>query len=226
MGRRSLTGYRSRIRALLADTAQAADAAAVESFLSASRAQAQARAELLESALERRLLEERQRRPRRVEGDAAPRFVCDASLGGLARWLRAAGYEAHWSATAPADDLIRDAVRGGALILTTDSALVERGVVRDGRVPALWLSSGISRLEQLRGVLVELGLRPLAPRCMSCGGALRAVAKADVRERIPPRTALWKDEYFVCAACDRLYWEGTHWEHIRARLAALAAASG
>lgn len=26
-----------------------------------------------------------------------PRFACDAMLGGLARWLRAAGYDATWT---------------------------------------------------------------------------------------------------------------------------------
>src|SRR5215212_1673966 len=28
---------------------------------------------------------------------AAVKFVCDAGLGGLARWLRASGYEARWT---------------------------------------------------------------------------------------------------------------------------------
>jgi uncharacterized protein with PIN domain len=53
---------------------------------------------------------------------------------------------------------------------------------------------------------------------MACGGALEAVAKDTVRERIPPRTAAWKDEYFLCAACGRLFWKGTHWERIERRL--------
>ena len=47
-------------------------------------------------------------------------------------------------------------------------------------------------------------------------------AKGAVAERIPPRTARWKDEYFVCAACQRLFWRGTHWERIAARLKAVA----
>jgi uncharacterized protein with PIN domain len=69
-------------------------------------------------------------------------------------------------------------------------------------------------------VLRDLVLAPRAPRCMACGGALEAVAKEDVAERIPPRTARWKDEYFVCARCGRLFWPGTHWERIAARIAA------
>src|SRR5437016_4867762 len=30
--------------------------------------------------------------------EKTPVFLCDAGLGGLARWLRAAGYEARWRA--------------------------------------------------------------------------------------------------------------------------------
>jgi uncharacterized protein with PIN domain len=59
---------------------------------------------------------------------------------------------------------------------------------------------------------------------MSCGGALRAVAKDEVIERIPPRTRRWKDDYFVCAGCGTLFWPGTHWEKIARRLADRAAA--
>jgi uncharacterized protein with PIN domain len=76
--------------------------------------------------------------------------------------------------------------------------------------------------EQLAMVLRDLGLRPREARCMACGGALHRARKEDVRPRIPPRTALWKDEYFLCAACDRLFWQGTHWERIAGAVAAAA----
>ena len=60
----------------------------------------------------------------------------------------------------------------------------------------------------------EFGLKRHEPRCMSCGGELRRVEKEALRERIPPRTYRWLDEYFVCARCDRLFWRGTHWMRI------------
>ena len=69
-------------------------------------------------------------------------------------------------------------------------------------------------------VLRDLNLLPRTPRCMACGGTLRAVSKESVADRIPPRTARWKDDYFVCERCDRLFWQGTHWERIAARIAA------
>jgi hypothetical protein len=48
------------------------------------------------------------------------------------------------------------------------------------------------------------------------------VAKADIAPRIPPRTALWRDDYWLCRDCGRLYWQGTHWERIRRTLLASA----
>jgi len=149
---------------------------------------------------------------------AAPRFVCDASLGGLARWLRAAGYEAEWAEKGGADELLRRARAGGGVLLTTDSRMMERTAIREGSVPAQWLPSDLPRIAQLKMLMRDLGLRPRAPRCMSCGGELRAVAKDEVADRIPPRTARWKDEYYLCAGCGKLFWEGTHWERITRQL--------
>jgi uncharacterized protein len=137
-----------------------------------------------------------------------PRFLCDASLGGLARWLRAAGYEA--SAAPPAG--------GGTVLITTDSRHAARMGTAEGPPELLWIPSNLSRVRQLGVVLRDLDLEPREPRCMSCGGELRAVAKRDVADRIPPRTARWKDEYFVCVGCGHLYWQGTHWERILERL--------
>lgn len=153
-----------------------------------------------------------------------PRFLCDASLGGLARWLRAAGYEASWRADASAEDLARRAQREGLTLLTTDTAVLRLKGVRDGAIDVRWVPPTGGRVEQLGLVLRDLELGRREPRCMSCGGALTSVAKDAVLERIPPRTRRWKDDYFVCAGCGTLFWPGTHWERIARRLAEGAAA--
>jgi uncharacterized protein with PIN domain len=161
-------------------------------------------------------------RPLGEDGEP-PRFVCDSSLGGLARWLRAAGYEAEWVETGGAEELLRRAQASGSTVLTTDSRLLERTVIRDGTAHAQWLPSDLSRTAQLRMLMRDLSLKARAPRCMTCGGELQAVAKDEIAARIPPKTAKWKDEYFVCAGCDRLFWQGTHWEKIARRLAEITA---
>ena len=146
------------------------------------------------------------------------RFVCDGSLGGLARWLRSAGYESEWRAGLSGEALLAEARRRGAVVLTSDHEVVLRREVKDGRLAALHVSSRGGVVEQLAHVVRTYGLEARAPRCMACGGALRPVAKQEVQVRIPPKTAAWKDEYFLCDGCGQLFWKGTHWDRIRQRL--------
>jgi uncharacterized protein with PIN domain len=148
----------------------------------------------------------------------APGFLCDPSLGGLARWLRAAGYEAELAPGVVPKRLPDEALGRGAILLTTDAEALDRRIVADGSLRVVWLPTSLRVEEKLVLLLRDLALPLREPRCMACGGPLVGRTKESVFERIPPRTARWKDEYFVCAACDRLYWQGTHWERIAAAL--------
>jgi uncharacterized protein with PIN domain len=124
-----------------------------------------------------------------------------------------------------AESLVGLAGRDGLTLLTTDTAVLRLRGVRDGAVDVHWVPPAGGPVEQLGIVLRDLELGRREPRCMGCGGALRRVPKEEVLARIPPRTRAWKDEYFVCAGCGALFWEGTHWERIRARLAGAAPGS-
>lgn len=148
-------------------------------------------------------------------------LYCDAGLGGLARWLWAAGQRAVWCRETDDTRLIQKALRAGAVLLTPDSLLLERRIIRTGRLPTLWVPPTLRVPDQLKLVFEQLALRVAQPRCMRCGGALVPVAKAAVADRIPPRTALWLDQYFLCEDCDGLFWRGTHWQRIRRQLQAL-----
>jgi hypothetical protein len=96
--------------------------------------------------------------------------------------------------------------------------LMERRVLRDGIIPALWLPPTLTIAEQLPLVFREFSLAVRDSRCMSCGGELRGVAKEALRERIPPRTYRWLDRFFLCNRCDKVFWHGTHWQRIRSEL--------
>jgi uncharacterized protein with PIN domain len=151
-----------------------------------------------------------------------PRFLCDPSLLGLGRWLRAAGYEAFEDASVPGHRLPDEALRRGLVLLTSEAEVLERRIVATGELVVAWVPSALTMREQLALVMGDFALELREPRCMACGGRLVPRDKEAVRPRIPPRTALWKDEYYECAGCDRLFWQGTHWERIAPTLAAAA----
>jgi hypothetical protein len=138
--------------------------------------------------------------------------------------LRAAGYEAFVDDAIPGHRLPDEALRRGHVLLTTEAEVLLRRIVVDGSLLVVWVPSALTRKEQLGMVLRDLDLDLREARCMACGGGLVATAKDAVFPRIPPRTAKWLDEYFICARCDRLFWRGTHWQRI-ARTLEQAAAS-
>jgi hypothetical protein len=236
--RRLELGFRRRFRDLLALVRPRRLEFGVELLLNRARRRAEREGIPLASALCALYLFTRRRVARRlaVTGacglvqapwdrfkEAIPVFLCDGSLGGLARWLRAAGYEARDAGGLAGDRLLHEAERQVLVLLTSVGDLLDRRLVLDGKVVALWVPTGLAPTDQLTLVLADLGLPLREPRCMACGGVLESAAKEAVFERIPPRTARWKDEYWVCRACARLFWQGSHWERIARALGSAAA---
>ena len=148
------------------------------------------------------------------------RFLCDAMLGGLAKWLRAAGYDAYYAreGTDTSDaHLVRVAMGEGRVLLTSDRGFLERKPVRDGEV-AILLVPHVPVEEQLRLVTETFGLERRPSRCMECNGELRDAQPEDVAEMVPPGAARARDAFFRCEGCDRIFWYGSHWARIGARL--------
>jgi len=218
-------GFRARFQALASTRGRPDPRAEAERLIAEARAAAphgMAHTRALVALWEKQASETGSAGVREVdtwEEAVVPRFLCDPSLGGLARWLWAAGFEAEVATGVPGHRLPDEALRHGQLLLTTEAETLDRRIVADGSLRVVWLPSALTMREQLRMLALDLGLRPREPRCMRCGGALVKTAKEAVRNRIPPRTALWKDDYFVCVACDGLFWQGTHWERIARTLA-------
>lgn len=142
------------------------------------------------------------------------RFACDAMLGGLARWLRAAGYDASWQMKIGDRDLIHQADREGRTLLTSDTDIFNFAVVRDGKISALFVPHGLDVPDQLAFVMRKLSLDIRTPRCMACGGALVEIPKKQARDRVPPRSFAWLDHFWECNGCRQVFWRGTHWQRI------------
>ncbi|MHC4294871.1 MAG: Mut7-C RNAse domain-containing protein [Planctomycetota bacterium] len=145
-------------------------------------------------------------------------FLCDAMLGGLARWLRAAGYDAQFIYGIEDPELIERAVNTGGMILSSDGPLFERNVIKSGEIRALYIPQQLSKLDQLQFVMHRLRLELRDPRCMACGGHLREVPKHKVIGEAPPLAYRNCERFWRCERCGKLLWGGTHWQKITRRL--------
>jgi uncharacterized protein with PIN domain len=98
-------------------------------------------------------------------------------------------------------------------VLTRDLELLKRNEVRWG----YWVRStdpARQFLEVLRRFDLAGRARPFS-RCLRCNDPLRPVEKAEVLDRLPPRTRAEFDAFHVCNSCGRVYWRGSHYQRLR-----------
>jgi uncharacterized protein with PIN domain len=136
--------------------------------------------------------------------------------GGLARWLRVLGVDTSYTPGIEDGELVRQADADGRVVVSSDGKLFERRGFTTRRVRGVRLPVGLKLLEQVRFVVRELGVQPAFPRCTLCNGELEEVSRADVADVVPARSLIWKRDFYRCIECRHVFWEGTHWQRIRA----------
>lgn len=146
-------------------------------------------------------------------------FVLDQMLGRLAKWLRLMGYDALYFKEISDRRLIQIAREENRILLTRDTRLMKRREINSKRIEALLIEAD-SLDQQLAQLGRELHLAPqgFAPFCSLCNVPLEAVEKDKVREQVPPYVFRTQTQFARCPSCGRLYWKGTHWQHIREEL--------
>ncbi|PYP76134.1 MAG: hypothetical protein DMD35_19590 [Gemmatimonadetes bacterium] len=144
------------------------------------------------------------------------RFLADAMLGRLARWLRAIGCDTAQLPVHARDVEVVDCARHEDRVLLTR----DRHLLRELRPPRAVEIIHDEPLEQLRAVVAAFAIaRPAAffTRCMIDNTVLHEVPLADVADRIPPLARETRGPITQCATCGRVYWRGSHarrMEHI------------
>lgn len=145
-------------------------------------------------------------------------FVLDVHLGKLARLLRMLGFDSLYRNDYTDAEIVRIGVDERRIILTRDRRLLFNKAVTHAYFPRSTQPEAQAR-EVLRRFDLFRQIRPFH-RCLSCNGHIEPVAKAEVLERLEPLTKLYYEEFFRCRECGRVYWKGSHFEHMQAKLGA------
>jgi uncharacterized protein with PIN domain len=137
------------------------------------------------------------------------RFIADAMLGKLARWLRVMGCDVEYFSMIDDGELVARADRSGRLILTRDTLLVRRRRARENH----FFVRGDDYRDQVRQVVQAFAIDPFAhflSRCLECNALLDDFARELAVERVPPYVFATQETFLACPVCGRLYWRGTH----------------
>lgn len=151
----------------------------------------------------------------------APRFLCDEMLGRLGRYLRAAGYDTLVaSGGRPDADLLRQAREEGRYFLTLDRLIIEHKAAEG--VAFLLPRGDLDRLSLT--VANRFGIDWLGRSFTRCLVDNTPLESADTEQRRTLPSDLAGREVRHCPTCGRVYWAGSHYHRMRARLAAWQAA--
>ena len=141
--------------------------------------------------------------------NTTPRFIADAMLGKLARWLRAMGYDTLYMQGD--DHLIAARTRAeGRILLTRDTELARRKGLQAIHIRSQVLKSQLIQVVQAIGPPEQ----DTPSRCMNCNGVLHSLPVEQARPLVPPYVAQTQHIFHQCNNCGRVYWQGTHWQSI------------
>jgi uncharacterized protein with PIN domain len=151
-----------------------------------------------------------------VDNTGELRFVADAMVGKLARWLRILGVDVIYDVSLDDHELLALARSEKRILLTRDNPLA----FGSGDPPRLFIESDDYR-RQLRQVVSTYQIdtrKALFTRCVVCNTLLEPVSRLEVRERVPPYVFSTQDQFKRCPKCDKILWGGTHRAHMQKEL--------
>ncbi len=137
------------------------------------------------------------------------KFLCDEMLKGMARWLRAAGYDVRIEPDGTDDTtLLRRARAEQRILLTRDKRLLkERPPVEE--VLLLHCNSRQACFEELSKKLGVAWLYRPFSRCLRCNTPLLE-AGDDRWKEVPEFSRDSATQLRFCPSCNQLFWDGSH----------------
>ena len=137
------------------------------------------------------------------------KFITDASLGRLAKWLRILGYNTVVFSKEAGREMLRLAEAEDRIVLTRRKDMTERQF--SGR---LFLITDVDVAGQLNNVIskysLKLNQQKMFEICLNCNEKLYPVARESVRDFVPLFVFENCAEYNQCPRCHKVYWAGTH----------------
>ena len=137
------------------------------------------------------------------------KFITDATLAGLAKWLRLLGFDTIVYGSEAGRPMMRQAQSQGRILLTRRRDMRERQFAGD-----LFLVPEASTGQQLSLVIRKYSLKINSQKmhriCLICNQRLHPIGREDVRNLVPAFVFENCEQYQQCDCCGKIYWLGSH----------------
>ncbi len=137
------------------------------------------------------------------------KYLTDASLAKLAKWLRLLGYDTVVFPGKAGRKMLQLAYAEKRVVLTRRRDMLERQFAGE-----LCFIAGQDIASQLKDVIRRYSLKmdnqEIFSICLMCNEKLFPVRKEEVRDSVPTHVFANCNEYNKCPRCQSIYWAGTH----------------
>lgn len=139
-------------------------------------------------------------------------FIADVHLGSLTRYLRMLGFDVLFGKTLTEPEIAHIASTEERIVLTRSVNLLKYKIVNWG-----YQIRSEQAEEQLAEVIRKFNLlekiNPFS-KCLVCNGLIEPVPKSTIKDKLPPDTRKYFNEFWRCVICERIYWKGSHYERM------------
>jgi len=145
------------------------------------------------------------------------KFIADRMLGKLVKELRMLGYDTIYYQGEHAYPLITLAREEGRVILTRSTKLIPKRP--EDRIVRIVQDKPSHQLRELiRGRVISLHEETLFSRCLLCNNFLDKIPREGAEGKVPDFIFYQQKEFFRCRNCSRIYWQGSHQDHMRRKI--------
>lgn len=143
------------------------------------------------------------------------KFLVDAMLGKLARWLRMLGHDVIYSVEFNDSELLDLMNREKRVLLTKDLELYKTAIRKSLDAYYIEGKSEIERLAEIaKRYALSLDVDMNISHCPICNTQLLATPKEQLKNELEKNTFTFYDEFWKCFNCGQIYWQGAHWKQI------------
>ena len=142
------------------------------------------------------------------------KFIADAMLGKLAKYLRMFNVDVLYFTYIEDDNLIEKAKQENRIILTRDTFLIKRRYFKFNKFVFI---KGNYINEQLKSFnsVYKLNMTAVLKRCLECNNVLDVIDKKKVLKRVPQYVLATQENFKICKNCNKIYWKGTHYYNMK-----------
>jgi len=145
------------------------------------------------------------------------KFLADRMLGKLVKELRMLGYDTIYYRGENAYPLIKLAREEGRVILTRNTKLLPKRP-EDRIIRVIENKPSLQLRELIQKKVILLSEKILFSRCLLCNILLDEIPREEAEGKVPDFIFCQQREFSRCPQCLRIYWKGSHQDHMQKKV--------